>query len=93
MRILSLRPSFAKRPLEAEIYAAENGNMTIACNPEAAPRPKIIWKKDGFTIGSGGRRVVLPSGHLHIHPVSRDDEGNSLLYFEYYHAENGNSVK
>ena len=76
LRILSLKPSFNKRPLDADIYAAENGNITIACNPEAAPRPKIIWKKDGYTIGSGGRRVVLPSGHLLIHPVSREDEGN-----------------
>jgi len=77
LQILSLHPSSATRPLEAEIYAAENGNMAIACNPEAAPRPKKgPQKKGGFTIDSGGRRVVLPSGHLHIHPVSRDDEGN-----------------
>ena len=76
LRILSLKPSFSKRPLEAEIYAAEGGNITIACNPEAAPRPKIVWKKDGYTIGSGGRRIVLPSGHLLISPVSREDEGN-----------------
>ena len=64
------------RPLEAEIYASEGGNVTIACSPEAAPRPKLTWK-DGLnrTIGSGGRRVILPSGHLLINPVSREDEG------------------
>jgi len=76
LRILSLRPSFTKHPLEAYIYAAEGGNVTIACNPEAAPRPKIVWKKDGLRVGSGGRRVILPSGHLLINPVSREDAGN-----------------
>jgi hypothetical protein len=34
-----------------ETYAAEGGNITIICNPEAAPRPKFVWKKDGNVIG------------------------------------------
>lgn len=62
--------------MESDIYAAEGGNVTIKCNPEAAPRPKYIWRKDGFVIGSGGRRIILPSGHLLINPVSIEDEGN-----------------
>lgn len=70
-----LKTSAVFSPLDADIYAAEGGNVTIACNPEAAPRPKFIWKKDGYTIGSGGRRVILPSGHLLINPVSREDNG------------------
>jgi len=37
--------------LEPEIYGAEGKNVTIKCNPEAAPRPKFTWKKDGYTIG------------------------------------------
>ena len=65
-----------QRPLESDIYAADGGNVTIACNPEAAPRPKYVWRKDGFTIGSGGRRIILPSGHLLINPVSLEDVGN-----------------
>jgi hypothetical protein len=48
---LALKPSFKKRPLELETYAAEGGNITITCNPEAAPRPKFVWKKDGNVIG------------------------------------------
>ncbi|KAH0956722.1 hypothetical protein HN011_007833 [Eciton burchellii] len=75
LRVLSLKPSFKKRPMESETYAAEGGNVTIVCKPEAAPRPKFIWKKDGNVIGSGGRRRILETGNLIISPVSRDDEG------------------
>ncbi|XP_076173707.1 contactin-like [Ptiloglossa arizonensis] len=75
LRVLSLKPSFKKRPMEPETYAAEKGNVTIVCNPEAAPKPKFVWKKDGNVIGSGGRRRILETGSLIISPVSRDDEG------------------
>lgn len=75
LRVLSLKPSFKKHPLESEIYAVYGGNTTIVCNPEAAPRPKIQWKKDGQVIGAGGHRRILPSGTLIISPTSRDDEG------------------
>ncbi|XP_014603516.1 PREDICTED: contactin [Polistes canadensis] len=75
LRVLSLKPSFKKRPMEPETYAAEGGNVTIICDPEAAPRPKFVWKKDGNVIGAGGRRKILNKGSLVIKPVSRDDEG------------------
>lgn len=75
LRVLSMKPSFHKRPLESEIYATYNGNTTIVCDPEAAPRPKFQWKKDGSLIGPGGHRRILPTGTLIISPTSRDDEG------------------
>uniref|UniRef100_A0A182UGL9 Contactin n=1 Tax=Anopheles melas TaxID=34690 RepID=A0A182UGL9_9DIPT len=75
LRVLSMKPSFKKRPLESEIYSIANGNTTIRCEPEAAPTPKIVWKKDGNVIGSGGHRKIYPTGTLHISPTSRDDEG------------------
>lgn len=75
LRVLSMKPSFKKKPLESEIYSIYNGNTTIVCEPEAAPRPKIVWKKDGNVIGSGGNRRILPTGTLYISPTSRDDEG------------------
>lgn len=75
LRVLTMKPSFKKRPLEAEIYAIANGNTTIVCDPEAAPRPRFQWKKDGNVIGSGGNRRILPTGTLIISPTSRDDEG------------------
>lgn len=49
--------------------------MTIKCNPEAAPRPKFVWKKDGNVIAAGGHRKIYDNGNLYISPVSRDDEG------------------
>lgn len=70
-----MRPSFKKRPVDPEILGAEGGNVTIRCNPEAAPRPRFTWRKDGNMIGNGGRRRILPSGALLINPVSREDQG------------------
>lgn len=75
LRVLAFKPSFKKHPLEPETYAAENGNVTIKCNPEAAPKPKYVWKKNGNVLGSGGHRRILDNGNLIISPVSRDDEG------------------
>lgn len=75
LRVLAFPPSFKKHPLESETYAAELGNVTIKCNPEAAPKPRFIWKKDGNEIGSGGHRRIFKNGNLFISPVSRDDEG------------------
>lgn len=75
LRVLSMKPSFKKRPLEPEIYAVTSGNTTISCDPEAAPRPKFQWKKDGNVIGAGGHRKIKPDGTLVISPTSRDDEG------------------
>lgn len=75
LRVLSMAPSFKKKPLEPEIYAVTGGNTTIICNPEAAPRPKYQWKKDGNVIGAGGHRKIRPDGTLFISPTSRDDEG------------------
>lgn len=75
LRVLAFKPSFKKRPMESETYAAEQGNITIICNPEAAPRPKYVWKKDGNVLGSGGHRRIMENGNMVISPVSRDDEG------------------
>ncbi|XP_011863696.1 PREDICTED: contactin-like [Vollenhovia emeryi] len=75
LRVLSLRPSFKKQPMESETYTVEGGSVTIVCKPEAAPMPKFVWKKDGNVFESGGRRTILESGNLIISPVSRDDEG------------------
>ncbi|KAL1492741.1 hypothetical protein ABEB36_010948 [Hypothenemus hampei] len=75
LRVLAFQPSFKKYPLESETYAAEGGNVTIKCHPEAAPRPRFIWKKDGIEIAHGGHRKIFENGNLLLSPVSRDDEG------------------
>lgn len=71
-------PNFRKHPLETELYAAEEGNLTISCQPEAAPFPEFQWKKDGYNVGTsgGGRVFIMPNGFLRINPVRIEDEGN-----------------
>lgn len=76
LKVLKLAPTFRKKPLEVEMYGAEGKNVTIVCNPEAAPRPSFEWRKDGLVIGRGGRRRITRNGNLIIEPVSREDEGN-----------------
>uniref|UniRef100_T1IMV2 Contactin n=1 Tax=Strigamia maritima TaxID=126957 RepID=T1IMV2_STRMM len=75
LRVLTLRPSFLKYPLEPETYAVEGGNATIACRPEGAPTPRFFWRKDGQAIISDQRRRILPNGYLIIHPVNYGDAG------------------
>lgn len=75
LRVLSLKPTFKKKPLESETYGSEGGNVTIRCNPEAAPKPTYTWRKDGIVIGPGGKRFITENGNLIIRQISRDDEG------------------
>lgn len=75
MTFLALKPTFKKHPMESKTYAAEYGNVTLVCNPEAAPKPKFVWRKDGNVIGHGGKRKILDNGSLFIERISRDDEG------------------
>ncbi|CAH4035672.1 unnamed protein product [Pieris brassicae] len=75
LRVLSLKPSFKKRPLESETYGSEGGNVTLKCYPEAAPKPTFTWKKDNIVIGAGGKRFITETGNLIIRQLSRDDEG------------------
>lgn len=51
--ISELAPTFKKRPLEPEIYAAVRTNISISCQPEAAPTPEYEWWKDGLKLGRG----------------------------------------
>lgn len=72
--------------MESETYAAEGGNVTINCNPEAAPRPKFTWRKDGAMLGNGGRLTMLENGNLIISPVSRADEGTYVCTANNFHG-------
>lgn len=76
LRIFKLAPTFRKKPLETEKYAAEGMNATLECSPEAAPLPDFVWRKNGIRIGGVGRTEVLRSGTLVITSVSREDAGN-----------------
>ncbi len=75
LKVLTLTPSFTKRPLEEKIYAAENGNVTINCEPEAAPLPNITWYHQGNKVGSGGKIEMYPNGALQIIKLNKADGG------------------
>ena len=47
MCFIGFGPSFVKHPLLGKILATEEGNATIPCDPEAAPKATITWEKDG----------------------------------------------
>uniref|UniRef100_A0A2P2HWX5 Contactin-like n=1 Tax=Hirondellea gigas TaxID=1518452 RepID=A0A2P2HWX5_9CRUS len=76
LRVFKLAPTFRKQPLETEKYGAEGMNATLECNPEAAPLPDFLWRRNGIKLGRVGRLQVLRSGTLVITSVSRDDAGN-----------------
>ena len=63
------------------MLAAENGNLTIPCRPEAAPSPEIVWMKNGgqlaltYTNGNQGGAQMLLNGYLKIVGVSQGDSG------------------
>ncbi|KAA0195696.1 hypothetical protein HAZT_HAZT002034 [Hyalella azteca] len=76
LRVFKLAPTFRKQPVETEKYAAEGMNTTLECNPEAAPLPEFVWRKNGIRIGSAGRTEILRSGMLVITSVTREDAGN-----------------
>lgn len=76
LRLMAFEPNFAKRPVQPLTYAANGGNVTLTCAPEAAPRPQIQWFRNGQAIGgASGRLAVLPSGDLLISPVNTGDNG------------------
>ncbi|KAI1278064.1 Contactin [Halotydeus destructor] len=75
LKIISLKPSFKKYKMDAEMYAAVGSNYTIPCTPEAVPFPQFQWKRNGQVISGSGRVRVLPSGFLFINPVDSADSG------------------
>lgn len=76
LRVIECSPTFIKKPMQTTQRAAIQGNVTLVCNPEGAPRPKIQWYQNGFAIGKDGRRDVLENGNILVTMLSKSDEGN-----------------
>ncbi|XP_023930782.1 contactin [Lingula anatina] len=81
LKVMRFAPSFIKNPVDPNQFAVQGGNVTIVCQPEAAPKvqvEKITWKKDGgsLTLTGGGRISKLPNGNLLIRSVQYSDRGN-----------------
>lgn len=75
LKVVSLKPTFKKHKMEAEMYASVASNFTIPCIPEAVPFPQFQWRRNGVPTGQGGRIRILPNGFLHINPVDISDSG------------------
>lgn len=73
--LLAFAPKFTKQPLAENQFATKEGNTTILCKPEAAPKPTITWQKDGRLISENDRVRVMPNGNLYISSVRPEDGG------------------
>ncbi|KAL5013276.1 hypothetical protein ScPMuIL_007546 [Solemya velum] len=81
LRVLSIQPSFTKNPLPPRITATIGGNVTIPCQPEAAPIRTLSWLKDGGDLNVREEDVTsrirkLPGGSdLFLSELSMGDAG------------------
>ena len=54
----------------------------IRCDPEGAPQPKFIWKKDGNRIASGGKYIIDRNGtRLFINRINFEGKNCYILIF------------
>ncbi|XP_021368821.1 contactin-like [Mizuhopecten yessoensis] len=76
LQVYSFAPTFAKSPPKESQDAALRGNLTVACNPEAAPKAEIQWLKNGnMPLSTGGNIQILVNGYLHISNINSNDAG------------------
>ena len=78
-------PTFGKLDVQPNTYASLRGNVTIVCQPEAAPVADLVWKKNNRLISESNRIRQLGNGNLYITAVTQSDEG-------YYSCEATNSL-
>ncbi|XP_025080702.1 contactin-like [Pomacea canaliculata] len=76
VRVLGFQPSFTKMPVANQLMGAVGGNLTIQCQPEAAPPPIITWTHNGSPVGSGGRGQQTVFGDLVLSGLTLADSGN-----------------
>lgn len=75
LRVVALAPTFQKHPLDAIIYAANGGNLTVPCKPDAAPEAAVRWAFNDAPLVVGPRVRVTGAGSLLINPVLPVDHG------------------
>ena len=73
--VAAFPPTFKKKPLPITLYGAMGGNITIPCQPEAAPTPQITWLRNGGEIGSSGGNQVLNNGYLRLVNIPQGGDG------------------
>lgn len=76
LRVLAFRPNLRKFPPPQTLTAPKDGNVTIRCQPEGSPFPKIEWSKDKSPITSDGSKyTIFGNGNLLITYLTTGDRG------------------
>uniref|UniRef100_A0A0B7AM68 Contactin n=1 Tax=Arion vulgaris TaxID=1028688 RepID=A0A0B7AM68_9EUPU len=82
LRVLELAPSFSKTPMLKSLEGALGGQITIICDPIAAPAPTYQWSKDLNSLnleaglyGQDDHYKLLLNGNLMIQNIVASDQG------------------
>jgi hypothetical protein len=73
LTVLGEPPSFLAT--EKDVSGPETGNVTISCQANGLPLPKITWFRGNTSVASGTRLRKQPLGDLTIVGVMPSDEG------------------
>ncbi|QQP49462.1 Hemicentin1like, partial [Caligus rogercresseyi] len=75
LTVLSEGPSFLST--EEDVRTLEGSNVTVACQANGLPIPKVSWSRKGLPLTSeDGHISISPLGDLSIYFVSLNDQGN-----------------
>ncbi|GFO45288.1 contactin [Plakobranchus ocellatus] len=86
LRVLEIKPRFDKSPMPESVSAAMDGQVTLRCNPVAAPAPTYRWLKDGVDLNLDPNIVedetahyqLLKNGNLMIRKITQSDQGEYI---------------
>ncbi|KAM9759115.1 contactin-3 isoform 1-T3 [Menidia menidia] len=73
LMVLASAPSFSKSPLKALLKARSGSEVTLECEPEAAPPAISLWKKGNEILQRTERINLYPNGTLKIANVTKRD--------------------
>ncbi|XP_063308238.1 contactin-2 [Pelobates fuscus] len=82
LTVQAMAPDFRLSPVRRLIPAARGGEVTIHCNPRAAPTPVIMWSKGTELLHNSSRVTVTSNGTLILKNISRSDEGKYTCFAE-----------
>jgi len=79
VHVAGFAPTFQKYSLQPNLYGVIGGNVTLLCQPEAAPQAEKEWLKNGAPFNPsenpGDRVVLLTNGNVHITGLEQGDQG------------------
>ncbi|KAM7335911.1 hypothetical protein ACRRTK_004404 [Alexandromys fortis] len=82
LAVQALAPDFRQNPVRRLIPAARGGEVSIPCQPRAAPKATVLWSKGTEILVNSSRVTVTSDGTLIIRNISRSDEGKYTCFAE-----------